>query len=139
MSAFMTQRRVQWRDTDAAGIMHFSAYFTYMEEAEHELLRSVGLSVRSPPGGEQLAWPRVAARCQFRRPVRFEDVVDIAVRVERLGQTSVTYGFRFHHQAQEIAIGSMTTVCCCVDQDPPQPVPIPAAFADKLRPFVEQP
>ena len=43
--SFRTSRRVEFRDTDAAGIVHFSVFFTWMEAAEHELLRSLGLSV----------------------------------------------------------------------------------------------
>ena len=44
-TTFSTKRRVELRDTDAAGIAHFSAYFRYMEQSEHEFLRHVGLSV----------------------------------------------------------------------------------------------
>ena len=42
---FKTRRRVEFRDTDMAGIVHFSVFFAYMEQAEHELLRSLGLGV----------------------------------------------------------------------------------------------
>jgi 4-hydroxybenzoyl-CoA thioesterase/acyl-CoA thioester hydrolase len=45
LAAFHTARRVEFRDTDAAGIMHFSTFFNRMEEAEHELLRTLGTSV----------------------------------------------------------------------------------------------
>ena len=44
-SAYTTSRRIEFRDTDAAGIAHFSVFFTMMEEAEHEFLRHLGLSV----------------------------------------------------------------------------------------------
>ena len=59
---FTTSKRVEFRDTDAAGIMHFSAYFTYMEEAEHELLRSIGTSVVLNVGDDTLSWPRCGQR-----------------------------------------------------------------------------
>ena len=55
-------RRVEFRDTDAAGIMHFSTYFTYMEEAEHELFRQLGTTVMQKVDDETtISWPRVAA------------------------------------------------------------------------------
>ena len=91
---FTTSKRVEFRDTDAAGIMHFSAYFTYMEEAEHELLRSIGTSVVLDVGDDTLSWPRVAANAEYRGPVQFEDEMVIQVRIKRLGSRSVTY----HHQ-----------------------------------------
>ena len=58
---FSTQRRVEFRDTDTAGIAHFTAFFYYMEAAEHECLRQLGLSVLMKDADGQLTWPRVAA------------------------------------------------------------------------------
>ena len=58
---FYTSRLVEFADTDMAGIIHFSAYFRYMESAEHELLRSMGYSVYSEIDGVTISFPRVAA------------------------------------------------------------------------------
>jgi 4-hydroxybenzoyl-CoA thioesterase/acyl-CoA thioester hydrolase len=60
---FVTSRRVEFSDTDAAGIMHFVAFFRMMEQAEHDLLRSVGLSVVMSGAAGKVSWPRVAAHC----------------------------------------------------------------------------
>ena len=69
---FVTTRRVEFSDTDAAGIMHFAAFFRLMEQAEHELLRSVGLSVHDV--ASQISWPRVSAKCDYQSAARFEDL-----------------------------------------------------------------
>lgn len=42
---FTWNRRVEFAETDAAGIVHFSSFFLYMEQAEHALFRSLGLSI----------------------------------------------------------------------------------------------
>ena len=57
-TGFRYSRRVQFSETDLAGIAHFSAYFRFMEEAEHALWRAAGLSIGAAEttGG----WPRVA-------------------------------------------------------------------------------
>ncbi|MCA9225545.1 MAG: acyl-CoA thioesterase, partial [Planctomycetales bacterium] len=60
---FRTQRRVEFCETDAAGIAHFSAFFTYMEQAEHALLRELGTSVVRHEGEAVVSWPRVSASC----------------------------------------------------------------------------
>src|SRR5881275_775439 len=99
-TAFVTTRRVEFSDTDAAGIMHFAAFFRMMEQAEHELLRSVGLSVVEHDVEGTISWPRVSAKCDFAAAARFEDVLEIEVRVARLGERSVTYSHRFLHQGQ---------------------------------------
>jgi acyl-CoA thioester hydrolase len=111
---FRVSRRVDFCDTDMAGIIHFSNYFRYMEFAEVAFLRSRGLSVSMGWGQEKLGFPRVAANCDFLRPVRFDDVVDIEVRVERVGDKSVTYTFDFWHEGKPVAKGRVTAVCCRV-------------------------
>jgi acyl-CoA thioester hydrolase len=118
MSApFRVSRRVDFADTDMAGIIHFSNYFRYMEFAEVTFLRSRGLSVSMAWGQEKLGFPRVAAACDFLAPVRFEDVVDIDVRVERVGRKSVTYTFDFSHQGKPVAKGRVSAVCCRIRPD----------------------
>jgi 4-hydroxybenzoyl-CoA thioesterase/acyl-CoA thioester hydrolase len=140
MPAFRTRRRVEFRDTDAAGLMHFSSFFVYMEQAEHEFLRSIGLSVLEREGDGAVTWPRVWAVCDYCRPLRFEDEFEIEVAVERLGERSVTYVFRFLHEGQDAATGRITVVCCRVDKTAPvQSTAIPSRIAEKLRPFLIKP
>src|SRR5687767_13294275 len=123
---FHTSRLVEFHDTDMAGIMHFASFFVYMESAEHELLRSLGLSVHATLEDEHISFPRVSATCKYASPARCEDVLDIAVSVARIGTTSVTYDFRFTRAGEEIAKGTMIAVCCRVAHgQPPEPRAIP--------------
>jgi YbgC/YbaW family acyl-CoA thioester hydrolase len=109
---FRVSRRVDFADTDMAGIIHFSNYFRYMEYAEVAFLRARGLSVSLAWGEEKISFPRVSATCDFVHPVRFDDVVEIEVRVERVGRKSVTYSFDFSHQGKPVAKGRISAVCC---------------------------
>lgn len=112
MPAFRTQRLIEFRDTDAAAIMHFSAYFLVMEQAEHAMLRDLGMSVMYPYKDGMVSWPRVSANCDYKSPLRFEEVVDVAVTVAKLGNKSVEYRFDFSRDGQEIATGKFIAVCC---------------------------
>jgi len=135
---FTTTKRVEFRDTDAAGIMHFSAYFTYMEEAEHELLRSIGTSVVLNAGDDTLSWPRVAANAEYRGPVRFEDEMVIQVRIKRLGSRSVTYHHEFVLDDQVVAAGEITAVCCRIEHgQKPTSREIPEEIRQQLEVFVD--
>jgi acyl-CoA thioester hydrolase len=130
---FRTTRRVEFVHTDAAGIIHFTALFEFMEQAEHELLRSRDLSVFMNDDEGIISWPRVAAKCEFQSAARFEDVLEIEVGIARLGEKSITYAFRFRSEGNDVASGEITSVCCrMTDQSPPQPIPIPAWFREKL-------
>ncbi|HEX4129638.1 MAG TPA: thioesterase family protein [Pirellulales bacterium] len=133
IAPFHTRRTVEFRDTDAAGIVHFSVFFQYMEQAEHEFLRARGLSVMGRDEHGVLGWPRVAASCDYRGSARFEDTVEIELRVERVGEKSISYGFTFSVASREIGTGKLTAVCCREDgRGGYTSTPIPAWFREKL-------
>lgn len=132
--SFKISRRVEFRDTDAAGIVHFSAFFVYMEQAEHELLRRLGFSVVVRDSDGEISWPRVAAACDYLSPAKFEDILDVEVIIERLGTRSVKYGFSFRRGEKEVARGTLTSVCCRIRHGRmPESIDIPVEIADKLR------
>jgi acyl-CoA thioester hydrolase len=139
---FRTQRRVEFRDTDAAGIAHFSALMVYLEQAEHDFWRSIGTTVMIPddaehlPVDERVRWPRVHVEADFQGPVRFEDTLDIDVRVLRLGSKSVTYGFVMTCRGAPVCTGSTTAACCLERDGKLQGVPIPPSIRDQLNQFL---
>ncbi len=131
--AYKTTRRVEFRDTDAAGMAHFSVFFVWMEEAEHELLRHLGLSVHLSDDQGVLSFPRVATRCDYQRSVHFEDLLDIEISIVRLGKKSVTYECNFSCQGRPVASGQTTTVCCRFASDgTPKSINIPDWISEKL-------
>ena len=110
--SFRTTRRIEFGDTDMAGIVHFANFFRFMESAETEFLRSHGLSVSWREEGLHLGFPRVSASCDFVKPARFEDVLDVEVTLEKIGAKSVTYRFDFSLKSEAIATGRITSVFC---------------------------
>ncbi|MGC4089169.1 MAG: hotdog domain-containing protein [Polyangiaceae bacterium] len=87
MAPFHTTRRVEFHDTDMAGIIHFSNYYLYMEQAEHELFRSLGLKIHGQfPDGTTYGWPPVATSASFHAPARYEDLLDVRLSILRRGQ-----------------------------------------------------
>ncbi len=123
-----------------AGIVHFSVFFAYMEEAEHEFWRAVGLGVIQKIDDYTISWPRVHAECNYRNAIRFEDEIDIEVSVIRIGKKSVAFGFQFFLKDVLVANGNVTAVCCRFDQklthERPQSIEIPQEIVEALTPFV---
>lgn len=139
MKSFTAKHRVEFRDTDAAGIMHFSTFMTYMEESEHAFLRSLGLSVLDEEvDGNHLSWPRVSVQCDYQKPLRFEDEFDVQVSINRMGDKSITYQFRFVCGGEAIAKGAITVVCCRLGNDKMESVSIPDELKTKLLPYCEE-
>ena len=136
---YKTQRRVEFRDTDAARMAHFSIFFVYMEQVEHEMWRQLGLSVMLKDERGPISFPRVGARCDYQRAVKFEDVLDIEVGIVRLGEKSITYEFNFSHDGRPVASGQTTTVCCRFEDDgTPKSILIPGWIVQKLETAVVQ-
>src|SRR6185295_14698402 len=92
---FKVVRRVEFSDTDMAGIMHYSNFFRFMETAEHAFFRSLGFSIVTKQTDPPVGWPRVNAACDFKVPLHFEDEVEVHMLVSEKKSKSLTYVFRF--------------------------------------------
>jgi acyl-CoA thioester hydrolase len=136
---FEYARRIQFADTDIAGITHFSVYYRYMEEAEHAFFRSLGETVHAREGVGGLGWPRLNASCDFLGPMRFENEVRIRVSIQEIGAKTVRYHHNFWLTGTAgdalVAIGSIVTICVRLDASTGQmqSVNIPGPLRAKLE------
>ena len=133
MSSFSIQRVVQFAETDMAGIAHFSNYFRWMEEVEHAFFRSLGMSVIMPHGDGDITWPRVSVSCEYSGPVRFEDDLDLRLRVAKIGGKSLVFEVDIMKGGERVALGKMTSVCCTIVDGTMRSVTIPAEIRAKLE------
>ena len=135
---FKAQRRVEFSDTDMAGIMHYSNFFRFMETAEHGFYRSLGFSVVNSTLDPRVGWPRVHAECDYRKPLRFEDLVELHLLVTEKRSKALSFQFRFRkvtgESAEEVARGALTIVCVAHAPDGSmKAVPIPQEIAGKIE------
>ena len=133
-SEFTTTRRIEFCDTDMAGIVHFANFYRYMEQAEHEFFRSLNLTIMLPrPDGSVIGWPRVSAKCRFLAPAYYDDVLDVFLQVARKGLKSLTYQIEFRRGETPIAKGEIKTVCCiCRHNQPLESIEIPPEYSDVI-------
>lgn len=133
---FTSQYRVQFADTDMAGIMHFANFFRYMEETEHAFLRSLALSVHMEQDGRQITWPRVHAECDYKAPLRFEDEFKVKLAIREKRDKAIVLDFMFvkSEDGSEVATGSITAVCVAVDPavGVMKAISIPSHIANRL-------
>jgi YbgC/YbaW family acyl-CoA thioester hydrolase len=107
-SEYRLKRRVQFHETDMAGIVHFSWFFRYMEEAEHAMWREAGLSIA---GGSDVGWPRVEASFEYHRPLKFEDEFEVQLRIIAKDARTITYQSSIFRGDTRIATGRITVKC----------------------------
>lgn len=138
---FVHTRRVEFADTDVAGIMHFSNFFRFMEVTEHAFYRSLGFSVhdfRPTPDGPKIGWPRVHAEADFRLPFSFEEEIEVELLVEEVRTRSIRYIFRFwktvEGEKKLAATGKFSVACIAFEENARgmKAIEIPDAVREKI-------
>jgi len=117
-SAFRARRRIEFYETDMAGIVHFSNFFRFMESTEHAFFRSLGLVLHENDGQSMSGWARVQAACEYLSPLHYMDEVEIELEVREKTKSSLSYDFVFRRVAdrdgptasEEVARGSLRVV-----------------------------
>jgi YbgC/YbaW family acyl-CoA thioester hydrolase len=116
LSEHVVDRRIEFVDTDMGGIVHFSRYPVFIETAEHRFREVAGHRVHETDGdGRPIGWPRVSMTVDYHSPARFGDTLSIRMRVVRMGEKSMTFGFDVRVGVRRIVSGTMTSVCCVLD------------------------
>ena len=121
-----SQDHIRFAETDMFGWVHNSNFLRFVENAEHELLGSIGES----PINAKYGWPRVNFTIDFRSPLTFGDPYHIELSLGRLGTSSVTWDFIIYSGSRLIAEGKMTSVQVNMEK---KPIPI----EDELRTKIE--
>jgi acyl-CoA thioester hydrolase len=124
MTKHVERMRVNWVDTDASGLIHYTAALRYFEVAEHALMRT--LFADRPPGDDPFLLPRVHVEADYKAPLRYPDEFDCAAWVAAVGRTSVTYAYDVHRADGVLCLlGRIVAVTCDLAG---RPIPVPAGF-----------
>jgi YbgC/YbaW family acyl-CoA thioester hydrolase len=105
--------RVTWADTDASGRIHHTAAFRWAENAEHAMLRQLGLAALGN-------FPRRHVEATYHLPLRFGDEFDLILSPEKVGRTSITYCWQAVRDGELCAEGRSVTVHVGPDGTPCQ-------------------
>jgi YbgC/YbaW family acyl-CoA thioester hydrolase len=127
MISHVEKLRVRWVDTDASGIIHYTAAFRYFEAAEWELFRKAGIPFRSHE--KEFGLPRVSVNATFHAPLRVDEEIAVHICPERLGNTSITFALEVFRD-ETLCISGTVSVVFTGQQG--KPIPIPAAIRQAL-------
>ena len=130
---FHHRRRVEFAETDMAGIAHFTNFFRYMEEAEHAFLRSRGLSVVLEDDKGKLGFPKLSVDCDYKRPTRYDDQIEVHMVIRCTDGKSILYECTLTRDDECLATGKLRVAFCRFPTDgPPFAVPISDEVLEKL-------
>jgi acyl-CoA thioester hydrolase len=119
------RRRIEWMDTDAAGIYHWTTVFRLAEAAEAAMHTALGI-----PNETFGACPRVSVSATFSRSLRFNDPVEVELAVESIGRSSLSNRLAIDSEGARAAEGSLTVVF--LDRSTGRAAPWPPAIRERL-------
>jgi acyl-CoA thioester hydrolase len=124
--------RVWFSDTDAQGVVYYGRYLPYFDHARVEYHRHLGIR---GVGHDELEFVMRAATVEYRAPARFDDLIEIFVRLERIGRTSATYEFAAYRADDNLLMVTADHTLVLVDLDERRAMPIPDDFRERMRAF----
>ena len=135
--AHQIKRRVEFYETDMAGIVHFTNFFRFMETCEHDFLRSLDHELHGLVEGLETGWPRVNATCDYRAPARFGEVLTIGLFIEEVRNRSVRYRFDITNETDTlVAEGRLSVAHVAITAEGINAVPLPTELKDKLSSLI---
>jgi acyl-CoA thioester hydrolase len=122
--AFSVRTRVAFSDTDAQGVVYYGRYNPYFDLARAEWLRSLGLLHRDTFGEFVMR----ANDVEYFAPARFDDELEIRVRVAKIGRTSMTFEFAAYKVPEEMLLVTAHQTLVFIDPEARRPIEIPADY-----------
>jgi len=125
--------RVAFSDTDAQGVVYYGRYMPYFDLARNEYHRHLG---RVRLGNVDFAMRAISV--EYVAPARFDDLLEIFVRVERIGTTSITYdhaAYRIDDDGSDTLMVTAKTTAVCISLDERRAVPVPQEIRDRVASF----
>ena len=107
---FIWQSRVRFGDTDPSGRIFYISLLHHFDHAEVEFLRSRGVGYNLIQNAN-VGFPRVHVECDYTGPLIYDDLMDIAVTVDRVGHASFTLAFEARVNGRSAAHGKVTIAC----------------------------
>jgi acyl-CoA thioester hydrolase len=125
--------RVWFSDTDAQGIVYYGRYLPYFDHARVEYHRHLGMSVARLGGGTDLVMR--ASTVEYHAPARFDDLLEIFIRLARIGRTSVTYDGAAYRMEDDLLMVTATQTLVLVDLEQRRSHPIPDSYVEQMQAF----
>jgi acyl-CoA thioester hydrolase len=122
--------RVWFSDTDAQGIVYYGRYLPYFDHARVEYHRHLGTA--EVEIGERDFVMR-ACTIEYHAPARFDDLLEVFVRMARVGRTSVTYECAAYRMEDDLLMVTAQQVLVLVDLERREPCPVPDALVELVR------
>ncbi|HEX9626786.1 MAG TPA: tol-pal system-associated acyl-CoA thioesterase [Acidiferrobacterales bacterium] len=121
--SFLLPVRVYYEDTDTGGVVYYANYLKFMERARTEWLRSLGFEQDELSRNEGVIFAVRAARVEYRKPARFNDLLEVSVALGSTGPASIRFEQEVRRDGELLASGEIKIACIDVNTFSPHPIP----------------
>ena len=131
---YRTEFRVRFGETDLQGVVFNANYLLYVDTAQMDYLRYIGVPYSLMRGqGHDIVIAE--AHLQFKSPARFDEFIDAYARVPEIGNTSFRMAFELHERTSGRLLASARTVYVIVQESTGEPIRVPAYLRRAVREF----
>ncbi len=130
---FAAYTRVAFSDTDAQGVVYYGRYLPYFDLARTEYHRALG-----EIGAARTEFVLRASSVEYLAPARFDDLLEVFVRIGRIGRSSVTYeyaAYRLGPDEEDALMVTAAQTLVLIDHDDRRTLPVPASFRAHIEAF----
>lgn len=131
---FSYRKRVRYSEIDAQAVLFNARYLDFADVASSEYFRAIGLAAGGTDGAEMQCHV-VRAAVDYRKPIRYDEQIDLCIRVARIGTTSMRLLFEFHgHDADDLR-GTGELIYVHVDEAAGRPTPWPDTAITRIEAY----
>ena len=131
---FCATTRVGFSDTDAQGIVYYGRYLPYFDLARVEYHRNLGL-LGLDIGDEGQEFVMRACTIEYLAPAVFDDLIEVYVRMARIGRTSATFELAAYRARDDLLLVTAAQTLVLVDLEQRKAAPIPESYKEAVRAF----
>jgi acyl-CoA thioester hydrolase len=122
---FKTPVRVRWMECDAQGIVYNGAYLGYLEVGQAEYYRNLGFAIYTIPESGYIDFAVVKSTLEFKAPAKVDEIIDLYVRVSKIGNTSLTLNMEIYPEDSDRLLTEIETIYVGYDAATESSKPVP--------------
>ena len=134
---FQTSLRLRWMECDAQRIVFNGAYMDYLEVGQAEYFRNLGFSIYKIARRDYFDSAVVKVEIEYKAPARVDDMLDLYVRVSRIGNTSLTLNIEIYPQGSETLLTTIQSVYVGYHAESGATRPVPDEMRELINNFEE--
>lgn len=119
--------RVRYSEIDKQGVVFNAHYLTYFDTSITEYLRDIGFDYLGAVENTGTDFHVVRSLVEYKEPILFDQEIEVCVRADRVGRSSLTFRLEIHPAAEDRTLASGEIVWVNTDRTTHKPTPVPAA------------